>query len=65
MKIMLNNLPTVIKSTTVEELHAELTLPDRGVAIAINNRVILRDNWSSATISEGDSVTVIKAAFGG
>lgn len=65
MKILLNNIETETAATTVEALHAELNLPDKGVAIAINNRVVLRANWSTQSLTEGDHVTIIKAAFGG
>lgn len=65
MKILVNNTPTETAATTVEALHSELGLPDKGVAIAINNRVILRANWATQTLAEGDNVTIIKAAFGG
>lgn len=65
MKILLNNIETETAATTVEALHTELNLPDKGVAIAINNRVILRTNWTTQALIEGDHVTIIKAAFGG
>lgn len=65
MKIFVNNIETETAAATVEALHAELNLPDKGVAIAINNRVVLRTNWSTQSLTEGDHVTIIKAAFGG
>lgn len=65
MKIFVNNIETETAATTVEALHAELNLPDKGVAIAINNRVVLRTSWATQALTEGDYVTIIKAAFGG
>ncbi len=65
MQLFINNVATSTAATTIEALHAELHLPDKGVAIAINNRVVLRTNWATQSLAEGDHVTIIKAAFGG
>lgn len=40
-------------------------MPERGVAMAINNKIAPRMEWESTLLSEEDSITVIKAAFGG
>lgn len=65
MEILINNKKTQTSASNVDELAIELILPERGVALAINNRVIPRNQWSCTMLSEGDNVTVIKAAFGG
>lgn len=65
MDILINNEKKETAATNVGELAAALLLPERGVAIAINNCIVTRDKWEATAISEGDNVTIIKAAFGG
>lgn len=65
MEVIINNKKTDTASTTIDELATELLLPERGVALAVNNRVVARNLWSSTLLSAGDSITIIKAAFGG
>ncbi len=65
MQITINNKPAETTSSTVQALVTELGLPDRGVAVAIANRMVPRTAWESTQLNEHDSVTIIKAAFGG
>ena len=65
MKILINNQETLIEATSVAMLAAELALPERGVALAVNNRIVPRTAWAETALNEGDNVTIIKAAFGG
>lgn len=65
MKILINNQETETKSVNVLQLAAELDLPERGVALAINNKIVSRPSWIDTNLTEGDKVTIIKAAFGG
>jgi sulfur carrier protein len=37
----------------------------RGVAVAVNDRVIPRASWPTAKLKENDSVLIIKATQGG
>lgn len=65
MEILINNEKKETKATNVSELAAELALPERGVALAINNRIVTRNAWEKTSLNEGYNVTIIKAAFGG
>lgn len=65
MKILINNQETLTEVTSVAMLAAELALPERGVALAVNNRIVPRSAWAETELKEGDNVTIIKAAFGG
>lgn len=65
MKILINNQETLTEVTSVAMLAAELALPERGVALAVNNRIVPRTAWAETALNEGDNVTIIKAAFGG
>lgn len=65
MNISINNEKRNTDSLSIKELAVELQLPERGVALALNNRVVQRAEWQNAPLNEGDNVTIIKAAFGG
>lgn len=40
-------------------------VPDKGIAIAINQMIISKSNWSVHKMQPGDQVMVIKATQGG
>ncbi len=66
MKIRLNNKETeVTEGITVEALKTELGLPDKGVAVAVNDKIVLAGNQPSHIINEGDDIIIIGAAYGG
>lgn len=65
MTIQINNKPTETKARTIAELATELGLPQKGVAIAVANTMVPREEWETTALEEGASVVVIKAAFGG
>lgn len=65
MKITLNNKQTETAATNIDELAKELSLPERGVAIAVNENMVRRDEWTATALAENDNVLVIKAACGG
>ncbi len=65
MKIIINNKPTETNATNVAELVKELSMPDRGVAVAIDMQMVQRTDWEETTLKENDNVTIIVAACGG
>lgn len=65
MKISINNKQHESQAVTLLELAAELQLPAKGVAIAIDNELKPRNTWSDIMLQEGASITIIKAACGG
>lgn len=66
MKISVNNKEMEIApETSINQLAASLELPDKGVAIAMNNKMIPRTNWESHQVLENDNIIIIKAACGG
>lgn len=50
---------------TLLTLMQELNMPDRGVAVAVNNGIVQRSDWGSYSLSENMKITIIKAACGG
>ena len=65
MKIKINNKETEVNATILSELAAELSLPEKGVAVAVNNRIVTRADWNQTEVKEGDNIVVIKAVCGG
>ena len=65
MDITINNKPLSTSAATVSQLAAELALPEKGVAVAVDNKLVPRGEWGSFELREGAAVTVIRAAFGG
>lgn len=65
MKVKINNTPTDTQAATVAELAAEQQLPDKGVALAVNNDMVPRTEWSTRKLCEGDDVVILKAFCGG
>ena len=65
MKVSINNKQHETQAANLQELAAQLQLPQNGVAIAIDNQLKPRSSWSTTTLQEGASITIIKAACGG
>ena len=65
MKISINNKEVEAGATLLISLTEELALPARGVAIAVNNRMIPRTDWNKFALIKGDSIVIIQAACGG
>ena len=66
MKKYVNNKePDVSENMKVNELAQQLQLPDKGIALAVNNQMIPRTEWSNTTLKAESHVIIIKAACGG
>lgn len=65
MEIVLNNKKTEVEAATLQELAQVLQLPERGVAMALNQGMVQKASWGDTALKDGDSVLVIKAACGG
>lgn len=50
---------------TISQLLIELKQPSMGVALAINDIIIPRENWNTQTINEGDTILLFQAIAGG
>ena len=66
MTILVNNKETeLVQGNTIADLASQLELPEKGVAIALNNRMIPRAQWAEQTLQTNDNLVIIKAACGG
>lgn len=65
MKVTINNKETETQAKTIRELAQELDLPATGVAVAISNEMVPRDEWGNTIITEGADIVIVKAFCGG
>ena len=67
ISIRVNDEPrTLPAGATMADLVRELGLADRkGVAVAVNDAVVPRANWTTHPLAGGDRVLVIRATQGG
>lgn len=64
--VILNDAPReVAEHETVQALLRELSLPPRGIAVAVNGEVVRRAQWPQHRLSQGDRIDVLTAAQGG
>ncbi len=70
MKIYINDeqitvQPEMLLNTMLSALLAELEQPGQGIAIAVNETIIARQEWDQFTLSENDHITLFQAIAGG
>ena len=55
----------VADRSTLTQLVSAFSLPDRGVALAMNNEVVPRSEWATTLVLPDAYVEVVTAAQGG
>jgi len=65
MEITVNNKKVITTAKNLEELALELDLPKKGVAIAVEKKMVPSAEWSTTSILDGVSIIIIKAVCGG
>ena len=66
MKVILNDNPhEVAEGTTLGEFIESLEIQIQGIAIAINNEVIPKSEWSKITLINDMTLMMIHAVSGG
>ena len=65
MNVTVNNRPVETGASTLKELALQLELPEKGVAVAVSNKMVPRSEWDNFAITEGVSIIVIRASCGG
>lgn len=65
MKLTVNQQSIETEAKNLEELVAELNLPNQGVAVAVDNRLVKRNEWAGYVLTDDAKITIIKAACGG
>lgn len=66
MKIYINQKETEVETgKTVGDLVKAQNLPENGVAIAVNGKLVQRKDWVDTELKENDAVLIVNAAYGG
>ena len=65
MIVKINGKPTETSASNLAELAGELSLPNAGVAMALNSKMVQRSDWADTPLSEDAEIIIIKAACGG
>ena len=64
--VKVNNLSKEIsENSSVEQLLQQLSQPEHGIAVAINQQIISKSNWNKHFLNQGDDVLIIQATQGG
>jgi sulfur carrier protein len=63
--IVNNNSRSILEESSVQAMAAQLKIESKGIAIAINQTVISKSDWSTIQLKENDNITIIKATQGG
>lgn len=66
MNIRVNNIQKEISETaTVQDLLTALNHTQNGIAVAINETIVPKDDWEQKTLNENDAILIIQATQGG
>ena len=67
MKVSVNKQPVELSdNSNIVDLLAQIQQEStNGIAIAVNNQVVRKDNWKEYQLSENDNILLIKATQGG
>ena len=65
MKLIINDEIKNLAVTSIASLLTALEQPEKGIAVAVNQVIITRQNWDDFQLSENDQVTLFQAIAGG
>ena len=67
MNVFVNQIALTLEqnSTLIQLLELNQLSNKKGIAVAVNNVVISKQQWSMYTLNENDKVTIITATQGG
>lgn len=66
MKIYINQKEIEVQdSISVKELLDMQQIAIEGTAIAIDNKLVPKNEWNDQILTDGNKITIIRATFGG
>ena len=66
MKIYINQKEIETRdSISIKELLGMQQISIEGTAIAIDNKLVPKNEWNDRILTEGNKITIIRATFGG
>jgi len=63
--VRINGSQETLTATTLAELLAARAQNARGVAVALNGRVVPRTAWPATQLRDGDTIEIVRAMQGG
>jgi len=60
-----NNVKEIASKSNLLQCLEQLNLYQEGIAVAINNQIITKDNWKATSLKNKDTILIIKATQGG
>jgi len=65
MKLIVNGMEREVRATQVEDLVAELGLPLAAALVEHNGTALLRTEWATTSLENGDCLEIIRMVAGG
>jgi sulfur carrier protein len=66
IKIKINGIEKEINSnTTIKKLLEDLGVLDKTMAVAVNMKIVKKDDWDTYTLKEGDKIEALNFVGGG
>ena len=66
MRIVVNGTEQIIeKNTTIETLLKNLKVLDKTMAVAVNMKIVKKDDWNKFILNENDKVEALNFVGGG
>ncbi|WP_029034758.1 sulfur carrier protein ThiS [Salinimicrobium terrae] len=51
--------------SNLQDLLTQLNISEKGIAVAVNNQIISKSDWTRRELAEGENVLIIRATQGG
>jgi len=65
MNLTINGEQQQTKASTIQDLLNELSIPVEGIAVAVNEEVVSKNNWKERALQQYDNILIITATQGG
>lgn len=67
MNVTINRQPSSLPDNCnlADALKTVSNIPQKGIAVAVNNDVVAASDWEKTTLKDGDTITIIRAFYGG
>jgi sulfur carrier protein len=66
MKIKINGIEKDVKENiTIKELLEDLQVLDKTMAVAVNMKIVKKDEWDKYKLNEGDKIEALNFVGGG
>lgn len=65
MKVIINSQPYETNFITINEILNELQIQDKVMAVAVNMKVVKKQNWDSFEVKQNDEIEFLNFVGGG